>query len=140
MEERAPVDKEKGGGSLFLFRFLLSLSTSVRSPLFPPPLSTLAPPQALRCSNAAPPPAALAASVAAAAESSKALVLSALATVLPDALTQQLARLSPAVSLALSVAAAFAAFLLVKKIFDTPSRKYDPANPNVGDEYDAWTR
>ena len=27
----------------------------------------------------------------------------------------------------------------VKRVFDTPSRTYDPANPNVGDEYDAWT-
>ena len=44
------------------------------------------------------------------------------------------------VSLALSALAVVAAFLLVKKIFDTPSRTYDPANPNVGGEYDAWTR
>ena len=30
--------------------------------------------------------------------------------------------------------------LALKKLFDTPSRKYDPDNPNVGDEYDAWTQ
>lgn len=29
--------------------------------------------------------------------------------------------------------------LAIKKIFDTPSRTYDPNNPNVGDEYDSWT-
>ena len=29
--------------------------------------------------------------------------------------------------------------LAVKKVFDTPSRTYDPSNPNVGDEYDSWT-
>ena len=101
------------------------------------------PKQARRCSTAAAPAAAAAAaisSVAAAAESVRAAVLSAVAAVLPSALTQQLAQLSPAASLALSAVAAVAAFLLVKKIFDTPSRKYDPANPNVGDEYDAWTR
>jgi hypothetical protein len=96
--------------------------------------------QALRLSAAAP-PAALAASVAAVAESARTSLLSALAAVLPEALSRQLAaQLSPAVSLAISVLAAVAAFLLVKKVFDTPSRKYDPANPNVGDEYDAWTR
>ena len=94
-----------------------------------------------RRSPAAPPAAvAVASSIAATAASAKAAILSALATVLPAALSQRLAQLSPAASLALSVLAAVAALLLVKKIFDTPSRKYDPANPNVGDEYDAWTR
>ena len=29
--------------------------------------------------------------------------------------------------------------LAVKRVFDTPSRTYDPSNPNVGDEYDSWT-
>ena len=29
---------------------------------------------------------------------------------------------------------------VIKKLLDTPSRKYDPANPNVGSEYDAWTK
>ena len=89
---------------------------------------------------AAAPAASVAASVAAVAESARAAVLSTLAAILPESLTQQLANLSPAVSLLLSALAAVAAFLLVKKVFDTPSRKYDPANPNVGDEYDAWTR
>lgn len=32
-----------------------------------------------------------------------------------------------------------ALFLAIKKVFDTPSRTYDPDNPNVGDEYDSWT-
>jgi hypothetical protein len=29
---------------------------------------------------------------------------------------------------------------IVKRILDTPSRTYDPSNPNVGTEYDAWTK
>lgn len=99
--------------------------------------------QSLRSSSvaaAAAPAAAIVASVAAAAETAKAAVLSTLAAILPTSLSQQLAQLSPAVSLALSALAVVAAFLFVKKIFDTPSRTYDPANPNVGGEYDAWTR
>ena len=28
---------------------------------------------------------------------------------------------------------------VVKKTLDTPSRTYDPNNPNVGHEYDVWT-
>eukprot|EP00884_Botryococcus_braunii_P011258 jgi/Botrbrau1/20132/Bobra.0173s0034.1 len=32
------------------------------------------------------------------------------------------------------------AFAWIKKILDTPSRKYNYDNPNVGDEYDAWTK
>ncbi len=40
-----------------------------------------------------------------------------------------------AAALALTTAA-----LLVKRVFDTPSRPYDPDNPNVGAEYDAWTK
>ena len=28
---------------------------------------------------------------------------------------------------------------VAKKAFDTPSRTYDPNDPNVGREYDAWT-
>lgn len=40
----------------------------------------------------------------------------------------------------LAILAGIAVFVLaVKKIFDTPSRTYDPSNPNVGDEYDSWT-
>eukprot|EP00668_Euglena_longa_P001476 GGOE01001753.1.p1 GENE.GGOE01001753.1~~GGOE01001753.1.p1 ORF type:complete len:480 (+),score=119.09 GGOE01001753.1:38-1441(+) len=30
-------------------------------------------------------------------------------------------------------------FLALKKLFDTPSRKYNPNDVNVGREYDAWT-
>lgn len=84
------------------------------------------------------PPAAIAASVAAAADSAKAAVLSALTAVLPASVASSLA--SPAASLALAALAALVAVLAIKKVFDTPSRTYDPANPNVGDEYDAWTR
>lgn len=40
----------------------------------------------------------------------------------------------------LAILAGIAVFVLaVKKVFDTPSRTYDPSNPNVGDEYDSWT-
>ena len=28
----------------------------------------------------------------------------------------------------------------LKKVFETPSRTYDPDNPNVGEEYDSWTQ
>ena len=30
--------------------------------------------------------------------------------------------------------------MALKKVFDTPSRTYDPDNPNVGEEYDSWTQ
>lgn len=44
--------------------------------------------------------------------------------------------LTPAI---LAVVAGFLLLVLaVKKILDTPSRKYDPDNPNVGESYDAW--
>ncbi|CAL8466623.1 g6159 [Coccomyxa elongata] len=40
----------------------------------------------------------------------------------------------------LAILGGVAVFVLaIKKIFDTPSRTYDPNNPNVGDEYDSWT-
>lgn len=38
-----------------------------------------------------------------------------------------------------AIAGAVLVVLGLKKIFDTPSRTYDPENPNVGHEYDAWT-
>lgn len=37
------------------------------------------------------------------------------------------------------VAVVVLALAWIKKILDTPSRKYTPENPNVGAEYDAWT-
>lgn len=140
MEQRALIGRNTGWMYRF-FSLFRSKATTLNLFLLLLQLSSL--PlllQALRLSAAAP-PAALAASVAAVAESARTSLLSALAAVLPEALSRQLAaQLSPAVSLAISVLVAVAAFLLVKKVFDTPSRKYDPANPNVGDEYDAWTR
>ena len=30
--------------------------------------------------------------------------------------------------------------LAIKKVLDTPSRTYDPENPNVGESYDDWER
>ena len=51
------------------------------------------------------------------------------------------ATLPPALVPGLAAAAALATVaLLIKRVFDTPSRPYDPANPNVGAEYDAWTK
>jgi hypothetical protein len=38
-----------------------------------------------------------------------------------------------------TIASVLVVVLAIKKVFDTPSRTYDPANPNVGDEYDSWT-
>lgn len=39
----------------------------------------------------------------------------------------------------LAVVAGFALLVLaIKKLLDTPSRKYDPDNPNVGESYDTW--
>ena len=39
----------------------------------------------------------------------------------------------------LAIGAVLVILMALKKIFDTPSRTYDPQNPNVGDEYDSWT-
>ena len=39
----------------------------------------------------------------------------------------------------LAIGAVLVMVMALKKIFDTPSRTYDPQNPNVGDEYDSWT-
>ena len=38
-----------------------------------------------------------------------------------------------------TIASILVVVLAIKRVFDTPSRTYDPANPNVGDEYDSWT-
>ena len=39
----------------------------------------------------------------------------------------------------LAVVAAIAVLIaVIKKILDTPSRTYDPNNPNVGQSYDTW--
>lgn len=66
---------------------------------------------------------------------------------LPAALTAAVnsvrSSLSPLLASPAGVAAVVGAVvvaLAVKKVLDTPSRKYDPANPNVGSEYDAWTK
>lgn len=45
-------------------------------------------------------------------------------------------QLPPTVLLALAGIAIIA--LAIKKLLDTPSRKYDPNNPNVGQSYDTW--
>ena len=39
----------------------------------------------------------------------------------------------------LAIGAVVVVVVALKKVFDTPSRTYDPQNPNVGDEYDSWT-
>ena len=39
----------------------------------------------------------------------------------------------------LAIGAVLVILMALKKVFDTPSRTYDPQNPNVGDEYDSWT-
>ena len=73
------------------------------------------------------PPAALPVALAAAAESAKAVLAPLLAA--PAAL-----QAAAAAGVVLALAA------IVKRILDTPSRTYDPSNPNVGTEYDAWTK
>lgn len=39
-----------------------------------------------------------------------------------------------------TIGAVLVIVIALKKVFDTPSRTYDPDNPNVGDEYDSWTQ
>jgi hypothetical protein len=39
-----------------------------------------------------------------------------------------------------TIGAVLVVVMALKKLFDTPSRTYDPDNPNVGDEYDSWTQ
>ncbi|CAK0756391.1 hypothetical protein CVIRNUC_002451 [Coccomyxa viridis] len=39
----------------------------------------------------------------------------------------------------IAIGAVIVILMALKKVFDTPSRTYDPQNPNVGDEYDSWT-
>ena len=39
-----------------------------------------------------------------------------------------------------TIGAVLVIFIALKKVFDTPSRTYDPDNPNVGEEYDSWTQ
>ncbi|CAL5227341.1 g10286 [Coccomyxa viridis] len=42
--------------------------------------------------------------------------------------------------LMVSIGAVLVIVVALKKVFDTPSRTYDPDNPNVGEEYDSWTQ
>jgi hypothetical protein len=39
-----------------------------------------------------------------------------------------------------TIGAVLVIVMALKKVFDTPSRTYNPDNPNVGDEYDSWTQ
>ena len=87
--------------------------TPDRSPLPPPPRNTQPPP-----------PTALPAALTAAMDAVRSCVSPLLA--------------SPAGAAAVVGAVVIA--LAIKKVLDTPSRTYDPANPNVGSEYDAWTK
>lgn len=40
----------------------------------------------------------------------------------------------------ITIGAVLVIVIALKKVFDTPSRTYDPDNPNVGEEYDSWTQ
>ena len=61
------------------------------------------------------------------------------------AASYQLAQISAPSTLSFDPRAMFAIgavlviLMALKKLFDTPSRTYNPQNPNVGDEYDSWT-
>lgn len=57
---------------------------------------------------------------------------------LPALLSGLKAWVNPVVLGVLAILAVVFAWL--KKTLDTPSRKYNYENPNVGDEYDAWTK
>ena len=39
-----------------------------------------------------------------------------------------------------TIGAVLVIVMALKKVFDTPSRTYDPDKPNVGEEYDSWTQ
>ena len=62
------------------------------------------------------------------------------------AATYQLAQISSASTasfdprIMVTIGAIMVIVLALKKVFDTPSRTYDPDNPNVGEEYDSWTQ